>query len=243
MADLNGDGLADLVYPGMYTTQFDITGLYVMPSKGKGFKTGQVWELSLPGPPVLADFNGDGVPDFVALNNGSASVTMYAANGPVPDLLRGIDNGIGGSYTISYTPSSAWPNNQKLPFVLQTVSSITANDGNGNASTTGYSYSDGYYDLASREFRGFANVTQTLPNLATVKSQYYTDDDAFKGRMRHQVTGDSNGVEYLEQINTFQDYYANNPSVPAGTHFPCLIQTDTLIRRRNQPGDLQDFLP
>jgi len=58
-------------------------------------------------------------------------------------------------------------NNTQLPFPIQTVSSITNNDGNGNVSTTNYTYSGGYFHIGERDFRGFnyaKETGQTGPN-------------------------------------------------------------------------------
>src|SRR5208282_6857505 len=86
--------------------------------------------------------------------------------------------------------------------------------------------SGGYYDLVSREVRGFNYVKQTLPNSTKVESWFYTGNingvDAYKGLMYDQKTSDSNGNLYLEQVNTYQ----NNPPA-AGVSFPALVQTDT----------------
>ena len=237
MADLNGDGLADLLYATkVYYGQFTQPeqppqGIEALLSTGGGFVIGTpsagVRWLGIPtGPPVLADVNGDGVPDLVCLYENTGTFTLYVGNGPAPDLITGINNGIGGSYTINYTPSSGTGKfNQKLPFILQTVSSISASDGNGNVSTTSYAYSGGYYDIVGKEFRGFNYVMQTLPNSTVVVSSFY-QDDVKKGLMYDQLTS-YNGASWLEQVNTFQDQLPGNP--PGGVHFPALTHTVTSI--------------
>jgi RHS repeat-associated protein len=42
---------------------------------------------------------------------------------------------------------------------MQTVSSVTTNDGNGHVATTLYTYAGGYYHIGERDFRGFQKVT------------------------------------------------------------------------------------
>jgi hypothetical protein len=69
-----------------------------------------------------------------------------------PDLLSKIDNGIGGSYTITYKPSSAY-SNQFLPYTVQTVSSIGVRDG-VNTFTTTYDYEGGLHSYKEKEFPG-----------------------------------------------------------------------------------------
>ena len=79
---------------------------------------------------------------------------MHIMSAPVPKLLSTINNGIGGSTTLTYESSSSY-NNKQIPFIVQTISSKTVNDGNGVNSTTTYDYSGGYYYPEEREFYGF----------------------------------------------------------------------------------------
>ena len=231
MGDIDGDGLPDLLYAGTDPIQGPV-GISGLHDTGTGFQNGQVWSGIPGGPFILADVNGDGLQDYVCLVEGSSYFDLYTAAGQVPDLLTGISNGIGGSYTIQYTPSSAWPNNQKLPFILQTVSSVSANDGNGNTTTTNYSYSGGYYDLKSREFRGFSDVTKTLQDGTTIHSKFITDYTydgqtrldgyVYKGLMYDQLTTGADQSS-VHQTNHFLDYPPSST-----THFPWLTETDTI---------------
>ena len=230
MGDVNGDGMPDLVFPAMSSDETS-TMVIGATDTGTGFLPGQSWSALPPGPFLLADVNGDGLQDYVSLNANAPVFHLYTANGGVPDLLSNVDNGIGGKYTIQYKPSSAWPNNQKLPFILQTVSSVTASDGNGNTSSTQYAYSGGYYDLKSREFRGFSDVWKTLQDGTVTHSQFVAGDvtvgqmfyasDIYKGLMYQQSTTGPDGIS-VQQTNTFEDH---PPS--AQTHFPWLKVTDT----------------
>jgi RHS repeat-associated protein len=77
-------------------------------------------------------------------------------------MLVSIENGSGGGVTIDYNPSTLLETN-KLPFPIQTVRSISTNDGNNNIATTLYSYSDGFYHIGERDFRGFNYAKVTGP--------------------------------------------------------------------------------
>lgn len=236
IADLNGDGLADVAIPDQ-AVNFDDQGnwpdtsIFVWLSNGSQFSNYAAWGTWPPvwaasraglGLPSLADVNGDGLPDLVYIANVSPGnlfeTRMLAGKGPQPDLLSRVDNGIGGSYTIGYTPSTAYANTY-LPYTVQTVSSITANDGNGNVSTTSYSYSGGWHSTTAREFRGFRDVKQTLPNGSLVETWYY-QDDIFKGLAYETGVRNSSGATYRDQNFTYQD----RPS-GALAHFPALVQT------------------
>ncbi len=112
----------------------------------------------------LADVNGDGLADMVASRLGTnqgwrSSVALV--NG-TPLLLETIANGLGGSTTIEYTPSTQYANTQ-LPYPVQTVSAITTDDGNSHVATSTYTYEGGFHHLGERDFRGFAHVTVTGP--------------------------------------------------------------------------------
>jgi hypothetical protein len=162
IADVNGDGLADLV---------NTTGSRadVLLSNGAKF-FGSTWlnTGSFAGSPIPADVNGDGKVDIVKLNSASGGVRPQfvlksgLSTDAASDLLTEVENGIGGSTTVQYTPSSAWTNTN-LPFILQIVSSVAADDGRGTLSTTGYTYSAGDWNYLDRRFLGFGTVIATLP--------------------------------------------------------------------------------
>src|SRR5207244_1126350 len=165
---MNGDGRPD--YVAYYNNTTGQAGLWVLINNGNGFNAPQNWNTaallgnssysqprwsSTTGQGDLGnliDMNGDGRPDYVAYYNtttGQAGLWLLRNSGPLPDLLASISNGIGGTTTMAYAPSTQYTNTQ-LPFPIQTVSSITTNDGNGNVSTTTYSFSGGFYHIGER---------------------------------------------------------------------------------------------
>jgi RHS repeat-associated protein len=130
---------------------------------------------------TLTDINGDGLLDRVmkvfdnGFNNASTKSNFFLVqlnDGPFPDLLTNIANGIGGTIGVTYKPSTAYDNSRvpgspnlgsELPFPMQTVATVTEADGINPARTTGYGYAGGFYDGVRREFHGFAMVTVTNP--------------------------------------------------------------------------------
>ncbi len=212
--DLNGDGLPDLAYSDINNTE-----ARVMFNTGAGLGAKQLWTGNLYNcVPEFGDLNGEGISDLITEAT-SGHFRGQPSNGPVPDLITGISNGLGGSYTIQYQPSSLWTSNQMLPFILQTVYSITANDGNGNCSTTQFSYSGGYYSRAKKEFRGFTDVWNTLPDQKTTVHSTYAVDDIYKGLLLTQTTTGTDGTS-VAQTNIYQD------TPPAqGVDFPWLYKT------------------
>ncbi|HEY6871380.1 MAG TPA: SpvB/TcaC N-terminal domain-containing protein [Geobacteraceae bacterium] len=162
--DFNGDGITDIACTqGGYNWGLALSGHW------------QNQWFSWQGPPVplpvtqtpirdqcvVGDLNGDGKTDLACLQaDGSWRVSI--ANFFPTDLLSSISNGTGAVIGINYTPSTAYQNTQ-LPFPVQTVSSIGVCDNYssttpgcvGNYSLTSYSYSGGYYYIATNDFRGF----------------------------------------------------------------------------------------
>lgn len=153
----------------------------------------------------LFDINGDGLPDRV-MARVSGPYTNYVVQlnqGPFPDLMNVVSNGLGGSAQISYIASTTLNNRSKdwtndpwaegatnlLPFNVWVVSQIVTSDGMGNNSTNSYAFKGGYYNSTEREFRGFSQCIQTDP-LGTQTITYF-----------HQSGGRDNSVlgEYLDQ--------------------------------------------
>jgi RHS repeat-associated protein len=239
-ADINGDSRVDAiaVYIGDDTNPVG-TRLRVALSIGSGQFRGFVetkHATSGYGTPwkfAFADINGDLKSDAVAYYIGSGSsggtrLRTAISNGSTGDnLLTSISNGMGGTTTLQYRPSSAYDNNH-LPFAVQTLSSVTMNDGNGISSTTTYYYEGGYFDNAEREFRGFEYVKASTPNAYTATwfmGCYPTPYDAiWKGLPYYQITKDSSGNKYTETYN-LHDY-----TTPyAGVNFPYLERTDDYV--------------
>lgn len=207
LADINGDGLNDLViaksgYKAVYLntgsgwradSSFNLPDGDFVDSEGKD--QGR----------YLADLDGDGVIDLCVAKDGYKKA--YLNSSQAPDLLTGVANGLGGSSEIEYTSSTRYDSyysnkTGKLPFALQVVSKITSNDGRGNEYSTNYSYKDGYFDSENREFRGFGYVKVTDPE-GNYSESYFKQDSTYKGKLYKQETKDSSGNRYGKTENTY----------------------------------------
>ena len=165
-----------------------------------------------------ADFNGDGKADYCRRsgNNVKCTIALSPSPAPIDDLLVGISNGIGGQTSVYYRPSSAYYNDY-LPFIAQTVSSTTINDGNVNQSTANYHYAYGYFDPAAREFRGFEYLiakgqsdaygvrlhTETWFYTGYDPNHVITNEDIWKGFPSDQLVSDSSGKVYAWTANKY----------------------------------------
>ena len=197
MDTLPGSFLCNSQYPGPY--QYPQAGMpHPWPCEPQVFEAGNTSHVQ------FRDVNGDGLPDRIMANpNYSADGGFFVqlAEGDVPDLLCCVENGLGASISVEYAPSTSWVNRDidiaagqtpwqagaesLLSSVIQTVSSVTVDDGIGPAATTTYAYFGGMYDYVDREFRGFHRTTTTDPSGAYTTKWFHQD-----GGMDHTVLGE-----------------------------------------------------
>src|SRR5207245_2239795 len=122
VGDVNGDGKSDLLCKDSAGT------ISVALSTGTSFTGCGSWLSGwcASGAFRTGDFNGDGKQDLYCANSGQIQIARSGAGVIPPDLLASVSNGLGGTSTIAYMPSTQYTNTQ-LPFPIQTVSSITTN--------------------------------------------------------------------------------------------------------------------
>ncbi len=157
---------------------------------------------------VQGDFNGDGLLDIcIVLTNdidGWESRCVLNKN-TKPFLLTKVENGLGGSSTIEYSPSTDF-SNTLLPFVTQVVTKVTTDDGRGNVSSTDYEYDGGYFHLVDKEFRGFHHAKVTGPagpnGVRTVNHSYFHqgNDTAVGANDPSDSIGYTKGSVYRQEI-------------------------------------------
>ena len=232
--DVNGDGKLDRVHHHNFDT--GQPGLWVEINNGNGFDAMTLWlshsrtEQNYPqwsaqsNYSTSIDINGDGKLDRVHHHNFDTGQPglWVEINMTVPDLLIFVNNGVGSTTSITYEPSSTYDNNV-LPYIIQTVSSISVDDGNGNTSTTNYTYSGGHHDIADREFRGFEYVKSTDP-AGTTSETWFKQDDIFKGLPYKTEIKDSSGNLYSKSEKTY-----GSTSPFTGVDFPYLSQSDDYV--------------
>lgn len=271
LVDINGDGLLDHV---MRNVNSPYTNWVVQLNTGSGFGPTNYWgKIDTQGHDSdtgwgaisdsnsgdtyvdLFDINGDGLPDRVmrCANSPFDHFVVQLNQGPFPDLLNVVSNGLGGSMFVTYTPSTTldnrntnwvsdpWAEGTKslLPFNVWVVSQITVDDGMGSQNTTSYAFKGGYYNSAEREFRGFSQATVTDP-LGTQTITYFHQSggrdnsalgeyadagtEAKKGMpYRTDVIG-TNGATYSITLNKVEEAKLHTN----GWYFPYVSQTTVL---------------
>jgi len=207
-ADINGDGLTDLIRNNQngYFYTYLATGDGTFGDKTTT-ETNDGYSIAI-GYVRFADINGNGLMDLFTFNT-TGTVNTHFSDGLPPDLLTTVDSRLGSISSISYQPSSQYQNTL-LPFIVDTVSSITVNDGLGNLATTGHTYSGGYYDAENREFRGFEGVVRTNPDNTTETTQFEVQDDYKKGR-QYQVELKKPNETLLTKTTFLWQTYPENP--------------------------------
>lgn len=255
-ADFNGDGIVDLA---KNITQSEdssgYSGLLVYFNAGTTFfffptlpQFGAIWTTAVTGKRnfQLYDFNGDGKTDVARydhedVNGTAAGLNVRLTKGDIANLLASITNTLGGVTNVTYKPSNQYPN-RFLPFPIQVVSHRTDNDSLSSfgfhSYTKYFSYKDGYYDIKSREFLGFKEVTVIDGEGNKSVSRFMQEDEQtvetnpegdtyvnpYKGRISAQESYDSDNTL---MANTINNYDCVKPLTGQNWYFPQLWKTRT----------------
>lgn len=227
--DINGDNLVDAI------TRKDSYGLTGF---GTYLNTGNGWvyksaidtpDINYAGPTsTLTDLDADGLVDFFRVVAGSPNVTYaYINQGVIPDLLTGIETPSGATTAITYKPSSHYRDgsnnilNPNLPFIIQTVDSITVTDPVlGTAQNETFVYEGGEYNFVSvldRKFARFAKVTKTdalgktityyhQGNSSNTSQGEYDDHSSKIGKIYRTERLDGSANVYQVTVNKWDKY-------------------------------------
>ncbi|MBI4597113.1 MAG: glycohydrolase toxin TNT-related protein [Candidatus Omnitrophica bacterium] len=168
----------------------------------------------------IGDFNGDGLMDFAVFNTTSGSTQLALSQGVALDLLTNVANGLGGTTTLAYQPSTQL-SNTRLPFITQVVNEVTIGDGLGHTYRTTYQYDGGVYDAPTKEFRGFAAATVVDAENNTTRTTFLQDEHE-KGRPAQSEFRDATGTLWTKSLTTW-----SCSEMYPGVHFTRLDQTDS----------------
>lgn len=203
LVDVNGDGFPDLVgVDGGGTWRVFLNSGGEIQSHGPALNwsvlsggaitgplrqthlgsAGESWDVA-----DMIDLDGDGMLDRVRSVNGGTWTVQRNQNPARPNLLTVIRNGMNGTTTLRYQPSTIYDNTggdgkEDLPNVTWVVDGIRRSDGlcdpggadpfsaanpcisSGHEVVTELVYQDGRFDPVDREFRGFRLVFQVHRN-------------------------------------------------------------------------------
>ena len=257
VADVNGDGLADVVYNSTSSA-----AIYLNKNNGTEFEKqgGSLPALTLSdGKPTavrFADINGDGKIDF--LKNGeewhTAGDGVHLADETVPDLLSSITTDTGGTITITYKPSpqredgSGNQLNPNMSLLVHTVETITRADGFNRQWTDTYTYGGGeyrYQDYLNRKFAGFATTTLTDAVGNVTKTYFHQGNDSQSTIGENSDSFAKIGKPYRTEMyddsnNLFQKTISKIESSDLGNGRTFVKQTRTVDYQYDGDGDHRD---
>jgi RHS repeat-associated protein len=254
IADFNSDGMADVYHVNGHGTALADS---IWTSSGSALDIGN----PLPGPDTFVtwpsydkiedfnrlrfgDFNGDGLLDVARVNGlgTTENMSIWLSKPTYPDLLESYTNSYGGTVSVSYEPSTIYQNTQ-LHFPMQTVSSVTTDDDNGNIQTVTYDYEAGYFDTFEKEFLGFGRTTQISPDGSIVDTWHHQYDDPvllmdrdFMG-MVYNTTSYNSSDEFLSGTVIYWD----KASVISPAAYPMFIK-QTGVDSRDRIGSVDNIL-
>ncbi|QQO10753.1 toxin TcdB middle/N-terminal domain-containing protein [Breznakiella homolactica] len=178
------------------------------------------------------DIDGDGLPDHVlripySRNNNHGKIYVKRNTLAEVGLLKGLTLPMGGSYNFAYERTE---NSEALPQSRWVVTEITKRAGNQPSGrgvseyTERYTYENGYYDRARREFYGFGKVTAERGDGTTMETEYYTPDiagaDAYYLRRQPKQVTVRDGARDLQQ--TVYTTTAKNVGSYSAIKFPAM---------------------
>lgn len=198
LADMNGDGAADLVCIGggqlrVWLAQLD-------GSIAEAAAT--AWpELQADEVVIVTDIDGSGTPDVLRVDtDGSQPWRAWTLYPGRPGLLARFENGLGYVREHVYRPAAQlaaedaaagapWATTPPEP--MPVLTETREDDGAGWTSTLRRGLRDGWYDPARGEFRGFAELTDETT------SDAYTEAATIERRYDLGQTDDARGLQLL----------------------------------------------
>ncbi len=139
----------------------------------------------------------------------ATNVTYYRIHNAAsfPDLLTRIDNGLGGSTSISYLPSSRWSSaNLRGGVSFPTAHTVTVADGRGGGGSTSYAYAGAAWDWGAQRFLGFQRTVVTLDSAGTTSETIFHQSSASQpGQPAEVILRAPDGGVYQRTVSTYSE--------------------------------------
>ncbi|RMH21272.1 MAG: hypothetical protein D6698_03015, partial [Gammaproteobacteria bacterium] len=204
MADVNGDGRADIVgFDGYNTVVALSTGASFVYQGAWINQYGNMRGWDREQPRMLADINGDGTADIIGFSFGG--VIASTTNPQAPDVITSITTGQGAVTGFEYkylTDASVYtkgsgavsPKERDLQVAASVVSRFTTDDGVGGRLGVSYHYAGMRANTEGLGSLGFATVTTTDESTGIVTTTTYNQTYPYVG-MATSTVRSLNGVE------------------------------------------------
>jgi RHS repeat-associated protein len=233
VADVNGDGYADLIQISTTTHVGRVVlskgdGTFVMayqsPTDASVFWGGNRT--------VVGDVDGDGLPDLLQISISTNAARAVFPVGQVGDLVTSVSMPLGGQMGITYKPMTDPTAHTKepgpgyptlnIPGSQYVVTATTTADGRGGSSAVSYAYGGAKFDLLGRGPLGvrWRRVTDSATNDAT--TTFFAQTFPLTGAVTSSEVRDSAARLFQQVVHT----YSSLPTYP-GTFFVRLDQTST----------------
>ncbi|MCG7547060.1 toxin TcdB middle/N-terminal domain-containing protein [Pseudoalteromonas sp. Of7M-16] len=227
LIDMNADGKADLVHAaGMRASIWLNKGISTQNASSAAFTNSYDVDSPTTARNIsvdLADMNGNGSTDIVWQLSSGAVNTVYFVDlfsEQPANILTKVDNGMGLTTELQYQSiaqymyqakqaGKAWQSSS--PISMPVVSAISTRDSvSGTVSQQVFNYQDSYYYAPDKAFRGFKQITTTLPESTNQTAQesialFDVGDvhEVLSGNMTELVRQDKHGV-FDSQHFTFE---------------------------------------
>ena len=190
---------------------------------------------------MIMDFNNDGYPDIVTVNDDNSLNVRFSTLGKI-NILKNVVTPAKSSFSVEYTMTGC---NQDMPQRHWVMSTLKVYDGfQGDGQDTIYqrfAYGKGYYDRYERQFYGFDSViTMQYDNFSasgtcyrSVIEKYHNRDFLFKGLKYYEAIVAGTTVKYIETKYTYNKKEISTGKVVPdslahcfGPYYPAISQED-----------------
>ncbi|RTL56533.1 MAG: hypothetical protein EKK46_04160, partial [Rhodocyclaceae bacterium] len=243
LADVNGDGKADIV-------GFSAGGVYVALSTGTGYSTSSQWVAGFGASAgytasnlrQLADMDGDGFPDIVGALSSGTSVAKTNRTGTA-DVIGSIAQGTGLMTTVTYGPltnsslytkgtGAVYPQVELMPPLYVVTSAKLPNALSANYTTYNYQYGGLRSDLSGRGLLGFNAVKVSQPDTGLISWTRYRQDWPYIGlpmQAEQSLPGAGSNGLLKRTTNTYGCLLPQSGGscsvAPGNSYFPYLSQS------------------
>lgn len=258
LTDINGDGRPDLLQ-GLWSTTGSISAAWI--NTGVNWGRSDTWA-----PPVsfagtdwtgswdsglrLMDLDGDGRMDYtygaIGWENTAPLRGAWISNfswAGAPDLVRTVNNGVGGTVTVTYAPAPKVPGaivtGSTQPGIPDTsprqlVTRVVSSDGTGASYGVSYGYWNGRVlpgRIPDQRGLGFAMTTAWDEQTSQASETYYSQNPGLEGQPSGTIAKAANGQ--LMRSTTFS-YVMTNPS--SGTELALETSRTVSVHEPNENG-------
>lgn len=224
--DYNGDGKNDAARWNETTSTWDLFmgygsgGVSVSTNTLGNFAGGNLALMR------VGDFDGDGKTDIAGWNGTENAWDIRVQPVTKSDLLTKVTSSLGATTEITYENIKS---NSSVPFMVNVVKAVKVKDGiqvaDGGIHETisEYIFTDGLYDKAAREYRGFGSCSITKQIGTNIDQTIIsTQQDPIYQGMVASIVNKRNGVTLKKEQNT----WANNIDATTNSIFIYISQKD-----------------